>query len=131
LDQQELATLVVFPDLAQEAGHLEREGELTVHVLVEAVVAAGRVAQEERRWPALTLGSAAHEIISERRRIWLGPERDRPAIRDRGQASIHLRPERGHERRERCGEVVVLVLTEAMAGHVDARSEALLGGVTR
>src|SRR5262245_36911853 len=47
LDQEELAASEVLAGAAQQARHLEREGDLAVDVLVQAVVAAGLVAQQE------------------------------------------------------------------------------------
>src|SRR5207247_10125503 len=49
LDQQELAALVVDATAAEEGGDRQREGDVAVEVLVETVVAAGLVVEQERR----------------------------------------------------------------------------------
>ena len=53
LDEQELAALVVAAGPAQEDGELQRERHRAVEVLVQRVVAARLVAQQEGRGPRL------------------------------------------------------------------------------
>src|SRR5213082_423915 len=72
LDEQDLAAGVVDADLTQHARHLERKGKRAVEVLVEAVVAAGLVAEQEGRRPRLPVYRAACEVGGEVRWIALG-----------------------------------------------------------
>src|SRR5437667_2146493 len=65
LDEEYLATRVVHAPAGEHAGELEGEGERAVEVLVQAVVAAGRVAEEKRGGPRLPVGRAAREIRAE------------------------------------------------------------------
>src|SRR5207244_13597441 len=62
LDEQNLAARVVRAPAREHARHLQRKGERAVEILVQAVVAAGRVAEEERGGPRLPGGRAAREI---------------------------------------------------------------------
>src|SRR5262250_364815 len=49
LDEEEVAALVIHAPTAEERGDLERKGDVAVEVLVQAVVAADLVVQEQRR----------------------------------------------------------------------------------
>jgi hypothetical protein len=73
LDEQVLAAREVSATPAERARHLEREGERAVEILMQAVVPADRVAQEERCRPPLPLGRAAREVVVERGGIALRP----------------------------------------------------------
>src|SRR6185295_174197 len=127
LDEEELAAREVPVTLAEDTRDLERERQRTVQILVEAVVAALAVAEEERRRAALAVGGAAREVGRERRRITLGcTERRHPPVRERRQATVQLHAQRGDERRERRGEVPVLAFAEPVARHVDPAPEATL-----
>src|SRR4051794_11182439 len=61
LDQQELAAAVIAAGLRKEADHLERESDLAVDVLVEAVEIARAVAEHQRRWASLAVPVALLE----------------------------------------------------------------------
>ena len=61
LGQHELAAGEVSARLRQQDGELQREDMLAVEVLVEAVVVAGAVAEEERGRAGLAGGVAAGE----------------------------------------------------------------------
>src|SRR5215468_9310336 len=71
LHEQELAALVVAR-VAQERGELQREGHLAVDVLVEAVVPARLVVQQERSRLGLPGPRAAGQELVEGRRVALG-----------------------------------------------------------
>ena len=58
-DQQELAAGVVAAGFGEEADDLERESDLAVDVLVEAIEIAGAVAEHQRRWAGLAVRVAA------------------------------------------------------------------------
>src|ERR1700734_2651809 len=61
LGQHELATGEVAPGLGQEDRDLQRKEMLAVHVLVQAIVVAGAIAQQKGRRPLLTRLMAALE----------------------------------------------------------------------
>src|SRR5207302_4482655 len=93
-DEQDLAADVVDADLTQRARHLERKGKRAVEVLVEAVVAAGRVAEQEGRRPRLPVCRTAREIAAEVRwKALARAERLHPAIGHRREAAIQRRAE--------------------------------------
>src|SRR5712691_4179466 len=93
LDEQEIAALVVLAATAQEDGDLERERDVAVEVLVQAVVAAGLVMQEERGGLGLAVTTAQREQARE----VFGIARARaqlplPRVGQRGQPGIGLAP---------------------------------------
>src|SRR4030095_10325 len=68
LDEQELATGEVGARTAAPAGHLQREGPVAVELLMQAVVAAGLVAEQQRRGFRLpVLGAHRQELVQVRR----------------------------------------------------------------
>src|ERR1700733_13198397 len=52
--QHELATREVLAWLGEKYGYLNRECEVTIEVLVQAVEVAGNILQQQRRWTRLT-----------------------------------------------------------------------------
>src|SRR5262249_40669481 len=124
LHEQEFAALEVAPGLAQEARHLEGEGNVAVDVLVQTIVAAARVAEQERRGPGLAAGSALGAEGFVVRRIATGLAEGRvPAVRDRDQAGIGRAPDRGDHGGDGVTEVAILTVAEAVALHVDRLAE--------
>src|SRR5262249_14084865 len=97
-----------------------------VQVLVQAVVAPGRVAQQERRRPPLapssTAGDECREVVG---KALAAAQGGRPAIGDRRETGVGLAPERVHDRRERLGEVAIFTDSEAVLGHVDVAAEPI------
>src|SRR6266542_2039783 len=61
LDEQEITALVVDATAAQKRGDLQREGDVAVEVLVQAVVAAGLVVEQQRRRLRLSVPAAEAE----------------------------------------------------------------------
>src|SRR5262249_50902964 len=117
----------VLAGLPEHAGELERERERAVEILVQAVVAAGRVAEEKRRRPNLAGGGAAREPGVELGRIAVRePERLAPPIRDRREPPVDVPAERGDDAWQRLREVLVLAEPEAETRHVDPAPEAAL-----
>src|SRR5262245_4765391 len=97
---------------------------------MEAVVAADRIAEEERSRPALARGGGVGEEGAQLRRVALLPaERRGPAVRDRREMAIGMRAQPIDQRRERAGEVAVLADAEAVARHVDGAAEVAIVGV--
>src|SRR5437773_8334428 len=86
LDEQELAPVVVDAGPAQEARELERKDHVAVEVLVQAVVPAGFVVQEERRRFRLAMLTAERFHPGERRGMTCRrAECDFPAVGDLGE----------------------------------------------
>src|SRR5690242_6256835 len=61
LRQHELAAAEVRRGLGEKKGKLQRKDVLAVQILVQAVVVAGAVLQEQRRGPCLARGGAARD----------------------------------------------------------------------
>ena len=59
LCQHELAPCEIVQRLGEEHGDLQREDMFAIQVLVKAVVVAGTVLQQQRRWPRLAGGCAS------------------------------------------------------------------------
>src|SRR5438552_6460992 len=96
---------------------------------MQAVVAAGRVAEEERGGPRLPGGRAAREIRAQLgRKALRHAHRLHPAVGDGRQVPVEMEAQRRDQRRQRRGEVLVLADAEAQARHVDAAPEAALVG---
>src|SRR5438128_275243 len=62
LYEQDLAVRVVRAAAGEHEGELERKRERAVEVLMQAVVAAGGVAEEQRGGPGLPVSRAAREV---------------------------------------------------------------------
>jgi hypothetical protein len=91
--QHELATAEVLSWSRQQHRRLQRKHLLAIEVLVQAVVVAGAVLQQQGRWPPLAGGVAALE----KRRMVIGKARGQtharvPAVGDRRQAPIETGP---------------------------------------
>ncbi len=130
LDQEELAALEVDPRPAQHRRRLEGEGEGPVKVAVETVVAARAVVQQQRRRLALAGGAATPAVGLKGRRVArLAPHLLVHAVGERCQAAIEGAAQGRDQGRQGLGEVGVIALAEAVAGHVDAAPEAAIVGV--
>src|SRR5438876_1238760 len=68
LDQEELAAGEVVLGGAEQHGKLQWKDQIAIEVLVQAVVVAGLVFEDERRWPLLARCMAFFEISGDRRR---------------------------------------------------------------
>ena len=91
---------------------------LAVEILVESVVVARGVLQQERRWPRLPRLVAARDEIGMRVRIAdIDPHRLVPAIGDRRQVRIDRPAEIGDDARQRIREVLVFTPPEAVPRH--------------
>src|SRR2546425_12518141 len=69
LDEQKLAAGVVDAVAAENKDHLQRKREVAVDILMQAVIAAGDVRQQERRRPRLPRRMTFAQERIERRRI--------------------------------------------------------------
>src|SRR6185295_16894108 len=102
LDEQELPAREVLTGTVEQAGHLEREGHVAVEVLVQAVVPARLVAQQQRRGLGLAvLGADCQEVVELGRVAAPAAKRFLPGARDRRQAWIGLAPQLADDGRQR------------------------------
>jgi hypothetical protein len=93
LDEQERASLMIEARPGEEARELEREGHLTVEVLVQAVVATGLIVEQQRRRPGLAGPPAEGEQAVEIGGVApAGAQGLLPAVGDRGQRRVEARP---------------------------------------
>src|ERR1700722_5597577 len=105
---------------------------LAVHVLVQAIVIAGPIAQQERRRPRLTGLPAAREVRLVLARIADGnAHRFVPPVRDWGEPRIETATKRANLLRQRIGEIFVLAPAKAMFRHHDAGAKAGVAGIER
>src|SRR5919109_1118137 len=127
LEQDELAALEVLARTVQDCRHLQREGDLAVEVLVEGVVSALEVTQDQRRGPRLPGAMAAlEEVVQLGGGPAGGPEAPRPVVGQLGQRRIEGLSGLLDQPGQRGVEVLVLALAEPIAAHVDGRAELLI-----
>ena len=92
LGQHEFAAGEIAARLRQQHRHLQREDMLAIEVLMQAIVIASLILQQQRRRPALSRVVAALEEIRMRRRIAdIDPHRLVPAVGDRRKTRIQHR----------------------------------------
>src|SRR3954471_9595966 len=124
LDQHRLAAVEVLALAGEHGQRLERERDVAVEILVERVVAALVVAEDQRRGPELPCGMAGVEERAESlRETLVVPEVTGPPVRRFGQVRVEPLPKRCDGVGQRVVEVLVLALAEAVAGHVDGAAE--------
>src|SRR5205807_1809747 len=125
LDQQELAAREVDARATQQHRHLQRKHQVTVEILVEAVVVAGPVPEDERRRPPLAgRVTAAQEVVQPLGKPAALAERAPPTVGDGNQPRIEGPPQRVHDSRQRVAEVLVFSAPETVPLHDDAAPEA-------
>jgi len=113
LGQHEFAAGEILFRLRQQNRHLQRKDMLAVEILVESVVVARGVLQQERRWPRLPRLVAARDEIGMRVRVAdIDPHRLVPAIGDRRQVRIDRPAKIGNDVRQRIREVLVFTPPE-------------------
>src|SRR5581483_539222 len=106
LHEHELATLVVRPRPVEEDEQLKGERHLAIEILMQAVVPAGAVLEEERRRPRLSVRRAARQELLQRIRVALpAPQRLHPAVRDRHEMPVRALAQRSDERWQGIREV--------------------------
>src|SRR3954447_21057266 len=69
LDEQEFAAAIVHIGPVEPENDLQRKRHIAVDVLVKAVVAAGVIGEEQRRWPLLAGRLAARDEVVQFGRI--------------------------------------------------------------
>jgi len=104
--------------LGKQDRHLQRKRQLAVEILVKAVVVAGAVLQQQRRWPRLPRFAAAFEKCRMLRGIAsLDAHRRVPPVRDRRERRVERRAKRRDRLGQRVGEILVFTAPEAVAAH--------------
>src|SRR5579872_1322032 len=68
LNQEKLAAFVLDAGATEEAGHLQREHELAIEILMERIPSPGAVRQHQRRRLGLTGKVTLLEVCFQRRR---------------------------------------------------------------
>ena len=103
---------------------------LAVDVLVQAVVVARPVLQQQRRRPALVGGVAARQVGGVVGGIAHGdPHRLVPAVGNLRERRVERGSQGGDDLGQRVGEILVLAAAEAVPRHDDAAAEGRLGAV--
>ena len=132
LGQHEFTAVKIALRLGEQDRDLQRKKVLAVHVLMQAIVVAGAVAQQKRRRARLAGLTAARE-----ERVVLGWIADRsahrfiPPVRNRREPRIEAPAKRDNRLRQRIGEIFVLAPAKAMFRHHDSRAEAGVVGIER
>ena len=125
LDDHELAAVEVPARLVQQERRLQREDVLAVEVLVQAVVVAGAVGQQQGRGPRLAgLAATRQHVVHRFRKAAVLAQTLGPTVGDRRQRTVETLPESLHDVRQGVAEVLVLAASEAVAGHDHPTAEA-------
>src|SRR5713226_7580000 len=126
--QDKFSAVPIATVLAKHENHLQREAHLSINVLMEAVVTARLIMQQQRRGFCLP-GPAAD---SQEGGVILGVSETRhtqrlgPAIRDPGEMRVGFRPQIRDQFGERMAEVFVIADAEPIALHDDLTAKAAL-----
>jgi len=128
-NQEKFPALPIASGLTKQENHLQRESDLTVEILVQAVVAATFVVEDQRCRPDLArLVADIKECVVTRRKGWFGLAKGLgPLVGDRGEVRIGTGAKVGDNFRQRIGKVFVIANAEAVTLHDDVAAEA--GGV--
>src|SRR5947207_4315838 len=132
LDEQELAAGEVLLRLTEQHGQLQREHQIAVQVLVQAVVVAGPVFEQERRRPLLPGFVTLLEIGGERG--WKPPllvQPLPPAIGNRREMRVDRLAQSFDRARQRIPEILILAAAKSVTLHYHATAKYLFPGVER
>jgi hypothetical protein len=128
--QDQLATCEIDVRLRQQDGNLDREGEIAVEILVEAVEVTRDVPQQQRCRTNLT-----RSVTSRKERCVIvgialvDPHSPVPVVGYNREMRIERRPNAADEGGQRVCEVAILTLAEAVACHVNVAPEIALIGI--
>src|SRR5579864_9292512 len=130
LHNHEFTSFVVSAWPAQKAGHLQRESNSSVHVLVEAVEIPVFVMQQQRRCPRLSMLRASLEKVG----MTFGKNVRQtkgliPFIGERSQERITMLPQLLNVGRQRIVKVFVIAAAKAVARHDDVTAEWIFGTI--
>src|SRR6185369_2659303 len=124
LGQHELAAGEILLGYREQNSHLNREGEIAVEILMQAVEVAGPVLQQQRRRAGLAGGVTNLEILRVPRRIARGEIHPRvPRVGNSRQMRIERRAQLADEIWQRILEIAVFPLAETVARHMNLSAE--------
>lgn len=125
LGEDELAAGKVLR-VAQEKSSLQREHPLAVQVLVEAIVVAWPVTEDQRRRARLAGGMTSFKELGMVLGKRPGVRCPSPGIGGREQPIVEGGPKRLDQIRQRVSEIAIFASPEAMPGHRDRASEGMI-----
>ena len=132
LGQHEFAAGEIAARFRQQDRDLQREHMLAIEVLMQAIVVAFAVLQQQRRRAGLPGGVAAlQESVVAFGIADVDAHRLVPAIGDAGKLRIQRRAQLRDQVRQRIGKILVLAAAKAVASHDDAAAEARVIGIER
>jgi hypothetical protein len=111
---------------AEQDGHLQREHDIAVQILVQAVVAALLVAQEQWGRAKLARTGAHRGQAGKVERVAGHAQPGSPPVRDRGERRVQPLAQVGDDRRQRTSEVPVRALAGPMPCHRHRAPERLV-----
>ena len=124
LGEHELSAGEVASGLTEKKSYLERKEDVAVEVLMQAVVVAGLVAEQQWR------GSLLPCLVTDAKKLgvlgWkslLNVERRIPLVGNACQPRIERLPQRLNDGRQRIAVVLILAASEAMPRHDHATAE--------
>jgi len=124
LGEDELASSEVARGVAEEEGYLKREDEGAVEILVEAVVVALLVLEQQRCGTGLaSFVAELEELIVHGWEFGGLAERLVPLVGNESERRIEVCAKRLDKRVKRVGVVLILSAAEAVFGHDDAAAE--------
>ena len=114
LGQHKIAAGEIVARLGKQNRDLDREGEVAVEILVQAIEVAGRILQQQRRRPRL-----ARIVASFRKRVLVGialsmPMRSFQALATARQTRIERCAQAAEKIRQRIFEVAILAFAKAV-----------------
>lgn len=122
--QNEFTTCEVLSGLRKQDGNLNREREIAVKILVQAVEVARHILQQKRGWPCLT------RLVTrfEKRLVIVGiallnSHPFVPQVGDGREGRIERRSKAAEKFRKWIFEVTILAFAEAVPRHMDVATE--------
>jgi len=109
---------------------LKGKNQITVQILMQAVVTPSGIFEQERGWMLLSRCMAVFEPRGKaRRKKGVSAEQTRPTVRYLCEAGIKAVPEGLNNFRQRVREVLVLTAAEIVPCHVDSFAESRVIGI--
>src|SRR5665213_1068291 len=132
LRQHEFAAGEISSRFRQQDRDLQREYVFTVEILMQAIVVAFAILQQQRRRPLLAGGMATpEEGIVTLGIADIDAHRLVPAIGDLAQPPIQRRPQFRDQGRQRIGKILVLAAPETVSSHHDPAAKLAVVGIER
>ena len=118
LGEHEFAAGEILTWSREQEGHLQREHEFAVDVLMQAIVVARSVLQQQRGGLGLPGGAAALDVCGVvSREALIEPHLFVPAVRNVRERRIKRRAQRRHDVGQRIRKIFVFAAAEAVARH--------------